>query len=262
MRARRSVRAYAGVPLSNAEREALTAIAIQARSPFGPKDDVCVTIADFELSGPMRPGTYGVITGASTYLLMGCADTPEARMSAGFIFEQIILRATELGLGTCWIAATFRERDFAAKDNFPPTRPLKIISPVGVAASRSTIRDRITRFIARSDHRLPFESLFFQYDFSTPLSTESDFADSLAMMRLAPSSMNSQPWRALVGADGVVHFYYASSSKMPHLDCGIGLCHFMLAENAQGVTAGTFYLDPDRPESSGKLTYLRSYRRC
>ena len=37
MRARHSVRAYAGVPLTNAEREALNEAAVQARSPFGPK---------------------------------------------------------------------------------------------------------------------------------------------------------------------------------------------------------------------------------
>ena len=260
MRARHSVRAYAGVPLTNAEREALNEAAVQARSPFGPKDDVSITIADFDLSGPQRPGTYGVITGATTYMLMGFADTPDARLSAGFIFEQIVLRATELGLGTCWIAATFRSSDFSAKADFPAGRSLNIISPVGAAASHRTIRDRITRFIARSDRRLPVESLFFQHDFATPLDSDNDFAESLAMMRIAPSSMNSQPWRALVADDGAVHFYSAPSSKMARLDCGIGLCHFALAEEAQGVS-GSFYIDPDRPDHSGDLSYLRSYRR-
>jgi len=58
------------------------------------------------------------------------------------------------------------------------------------------------------------------------------------MMRLAPSSVNSQPWRALVVGD-TVHFYYTPKSNLSLIDCGIGLCHFYEDERFHGH-AGRF----------------------
>lgn len=261
MRERHSVRTYAGLPLTGAERSALLKVISEARSPFAPPEDVSITLADFELSGPYKPGTYGVINGASSFLLMGYEDNADARLAAGFTMEQVVLRATELGLGTCWIAATFRGTDFAAKADFPQGRELKIISPVGQAAEKRSLRERITRMVARSDKRRPFDELFFIGDFHRLLSRKHTFAPALEMMRLAPSAMNSQPWRTLVDSDGAVHFYFDTSDKLAHLDCGIGLCHFALAEQAAGEAQGLFYTEPTPPECPAKLRYLRSYRR-
>lgn len=261
IRARRSVRAFDGTPLSADERAALLKTIAEASSPFAPASAVTITLADFDIKGPYRPSTYGTITDAPSYLLMGFGRTDDARLAAGFTLEQIVLRATELGLGTCWIAATFKGTDFEKKADFPAGQKLDIVCPVGHPVDRRSFRDRLTRLIAGSDKRRPFGDLFFSGDFHTPLSPENTFAESLEMMRLAPSSMNCQPWRALVDNDGTVHFYHNAKSKMPLLDCGIGLAHFALAEQAQGILPGLFYTEPNPPASPADLSYIRSYRR-
>src|SRR5690554_2851588 len=61
-----------------------------------------------ELDGDVRLGTYGAIRGASSYVAgivpKGCGQMHRF----GFLFEQIVLAATALGFGTCWLAGIDR----------------------------------------------------------------------------------------------------------------------------------------------------------
>ncbi|MDE6458444.1 MAG: hypothetical protein K2L31_07600, partial [Muribaculum sp.] len=83
------------------------------------------------------------------------------------------------------------------------------------------------------------------------------FAEPLEMMRLAPSSVNSQPWRALVMGD-TVHFYYLPKSNLSLIDCGIGLCHFYETERFNG-NKGTFSGMENAPNAPQGWRYLISY---
>lgn len=257
IRARHSVRTFAGVPLDETQTRTLREAIDSASSPFG--GGVSIRLCRFDLKGPQKPGTYGTITGASDYLLMAYGDGRESALSAGYMMEQVVLRATSMGLGTCWIAATFRGGDFDRGQTWPDGESLKIISPVGHPAPRKSLRDRLTSTFARSGTRKPFGELFFDGSFGVSLSEESLFGESLAMLRLAPSSVNSQPWRAVV-CDGTVHFYCKSAKPLYILDSGIGLCHFHLAENAIGA-GGEFVELADFPAPPADLRYLMSYRR-
>ena len=255
MEERTSVRTYTDQPLSDAQSNELRQAIAKAYNPFG--GHATIRLANFNLDGPFRPSTYGVISGASSYLLMGIAADRMSALSAGFMMEQVVLKATEMGLGTCWIAASFKGTDFADKADMPDDEPLKIVSPVGYPASKKKFLEKITRFAARSNTRKPFETLFFSKNFETPLATDNKFAPSLEMLRIAPSSTNSQPWRAVVDGD-TVHFFYLDKSKASILDCGIGICHFYLAEQFHGFDGNFHSAACQAPE---RYHYLISWTR-
>lgn len=252
---RRSVRSYNGQPISPDLAQELTRIIRAASDPFGGK--VTIRLKAFDLRGGYRPSTYGMIKGATDFFLIALGSDEASALSAGFRFEQVVLNAWQLGLGTCWIAATFRGTDFARGVTWPDGEELRIVCPVGVA-EKPRIFERIGRKVMGSDHRKPFGELFFSGDFTQPLSPDSHFGMPLEMLRLAPSSTNSQPWRALA-ADGMVHFYYKPKSACSVLDCGIGLCHFSLAEEYLG-RSGTFLKSPEAPAPANDWKYLLSYR--
>ena len=42
-----------------------------------------------------------------------------------------VLKATELGLRTCWMTLTFKGSEFIKGSEMPADQPLRIISPVG-----------------------------------------------------------------------------------------------------------------------------------
>ncbi len=254
MKERLSVRSFNGEHLPAETIEALKQAVDEATSPFG--GSVTIRLKSFDLKGAYKPSTYGMITGATEFFLLGIKKDKASALSAGFKFEQVVLKAWQMGLGTCWIAATFKGSDFDRGETWPDGEELLIICPVGVA-SKPTIKEKITRMAIRSAKRQPFGQLFFDGDFSTPLSEDSRFGEALAMMRLAPSSTNSQPWRALVSGNKV-YFYYKPKSEASVLDCGIGMCHFFETEQFNG-RSGRFVEESSAPTPPDNWIYLTTY---
>ena len=254
---RRSVRNYNGEPLTADVVEKLQEAVKHAYTPFG--GQVTIRFSQFGNGEDFKPSTYGVIKGAHDYFLLGIGDDEASALSAGFRFEQVVLRAWQMGLGTCWIAATFKGSQFDRGQKWPHGETLKIISPVGVPAKKKSFLEKMTRTLLGSHNRKPFGELFFCDDFKTPLNEDNTYAESLKMLRLAPSSTNSQPWRCLVKGDKVL-FYYKPIGVVSVLDCGIGMCHFNESERFSGHK-GEFFKETDVPEAPANWKYLYSYRR-
>lgn len=255
MMQRRSVRTYDGRPITADETEALNKAIADTYSPFG--GYVTIRLKQFPESGSFRPDTYGYISGAVDYFLIGLVMDHPSALSCGFRFEQVVLKAWQMGLGTCWIAATFDGTVFGEGQTWPKGEELRIVSPVGRPADPSAFEKEIrTRLDAAN--RKPFGQLFFTDLFERSYQPDARFGQALDMLRLAPSSRNSQPWRACVQGD-TVHFYYEELNQVSVLDCGIGLCHFVETERFNGKK-GKFFLTSDRPVPPAGLRYLVTYR--
>lgn len=256
IRTRRSIRTYDGIPVAEEIVSALEDFIKKLSNPFG--GEIEIKPARFELKGEFKPSTYGVIRGAANYFLVGYGNSKKDELSAGFCFEQVVLEATRLGLGTCWIAGTFKGSDFEKKGFADSGLKLKIISPFGYSSRRSLL-EKISGALLGSSKRKPFPELFFNKNISTPLSDSDSFSFPLELMRLAPSSTNSQPWRAIV-CESKVHFFYLSKSKLSIVDSGIGLCHFIEGEKNNGHE-GRFFEEQNLPATPEKWHYLVSYQR-
>lgn len=256
MKERRSVRSFNREPLSSSVVSDLQKVIDNSYTLFG--GNITIKLKSFDLKGEFKPSTYGVIKGASDFFLLGIGDDEDSALTAGFQFEQVVLKAWEMGLGTCWIAATFKGSQFDKGEKWPDGETLRIISPVGIPAKQHLL-EKVTRFTIGSDKRKPFSDLFFEDDFKKPLNSENKYAESLKMLRLAPSSTNSQPWRVLVKGDEVM-FYYKPKSPVSVLDTGIGICHFYETEKYKGFE-GKFVKSTDFPTPPEDWRYLVSYRR-
>lgn len=254
MKERRSVRSFDGRGLTDVQRCQLMEAIDQSVDLFG--GNLSIRLKQFDLKGGYKPSTYGTIRGAEDYFLMGIADDENSALGAGFRFEQVVLKAWQMGLGTCWIAATFKGSAFDSGQSWPDGQQLRIVCPVGVA-DKPTVRERLTRTLVRSTSRKSFDSLFFTADGVSPLGRDNRYGEALEMLRLAPSSTNSQPWRAIVDGDRV-HFYYVAKSKASVLDCGIGICHFYETEKFYG-RAGSFQKMDEAPAGRSDWHYLISY---
>ena len=252
---RRSVRSYDGNRLTDLQIATLLDALNESSSPFGGR--LTIRLKEFDLRKGYRPTTYGMIKGARHFFLLASGADGESALSTGFRFEQIVLKAWQMGLGTCWIAATFKGSDFDRDQTWPEGETLRIVCPVGTAAP-PTATERLTRLALRSANRLPFDRLFYHTDFHTPLHKDNRFAEPLEMLRLAPSSTNSQPWRALVCDNHTVHFYYRHKSDISLIDCGIGFCHFHKTEKFRGHD-GIFFKADATPAPPRDWKYLISY---
>ncbi len=137
IRLRQSVRTYDPArPVGETERARLAACMAENRvGPLG--NTVRFKLLDLrEVSREelRQLGTYGVIRGASLYLLGAAPDRKGALEDLGFCMERVVLEATALGLWSCWLAGTFRRASFARQMGLAEDELLPAISPLGYAA--------------------------------------------------------------------------------------------------------------------------------
>jgi len=104
-----SVRTYLAQPLSPEIEEKLRRFSTILKGPFGGTLRVELIERDLALKGTnAKLGTYGVIKGASTYIVAVVEDVEKGLEDFGYSLEKVIIYATSLGLGTCWLGGTFR----------------------------------------------------------------------------------------------------------------------------------------------------------
>lgn len=264
---RHSVRSFDGNPVTASQYESLQSLIQKLTADEA--GGLTLSIHNYTAEEGNPPSTYGVIRDARTYLLMSVGGNidihNEALMRGGYILEQVVIRATAMGLGSCWLGGTFKGSTFERGVIVPSDEKLVIVIPVGTPAKRKSLLDRITKAIARSSTRKPFETMFYLNDFEHPMATDADrhnckWTKALEMMRLAPSSLNSQPWLA-VACEDCVHVYGRLKNFMHRVDVGIGMSHLAMSAEAMGLK-GRWIKSEIWPEASraAALTYIGTYK--
>jgi nitroreductase len=202
--------------------------------------------AIFALDAGGKIGTYGMISGARTFIAGIVEKNRENIEELGMAFEKIVLFATSLGLGTCWLAGIDR-KTFIGKINLAENEVIAVASPVGYAL-KPRLKEGLARMVIGADKRKPWEDLFFLSEPGTVLPREKAgaFAQALEMARWAPSASNRQPWRVVYEG---TKFYFClvrnpgygveQPFDIQKSDIGIAMCHFELTAGA-----GKWTFDP------------------
>ena len=240
---RRSVRTFDAKPLRVQDLEKLTAYAKTLQNPFG--IPVTVHVLETGDASTKKLGTYGVIKGTKTFLGVTVPKGALSLEAVGYSFEQLVLYAAHLGIGTCWLAATFDRKAFTGAMNVGDGEWMPVISPIGYPSEKRAISETLMRSGMKSDQRKDWKELFFSGDFQTPLSRAEAgaYAQPLEMLRLAPSATNAQPWRVL-RQGGAFHFYAKVTEGQGEVDppiiqrVDVGICanHFCLTAQEQGLS--------------------------
>jgi hypothetical protein len=205
-------------------------------------------------------GTYGFIQGATAFIIGACKPAPKDMEDYGYLLERIVLFATDLGLGTCWLGGTFTRSGFADKIGASAGEQIPAVSPVGRAPDPEKARNTLMRRQIRADERLPWEQLFFDGAFGRPLAREvaAAYAEVLDMVRLAPSASNKQPWR-IVRDGNAWHLYVQRTAgyhkglagrllniaDLQRVDAGIAMCHLQLTADELGLGGNWNVHEPD-----------------
>lgn len=265
---RKSVRTYDGRPLTAADRAKLEEVieeVCSGESPFPGKLRITVLEAGSSAETE-RLGTYGVIKGARSFLCVTAENTEGVMEAVGYNFEKLVLAATEMGLGTCWMAGTFKRNSFENALEIGEKEIFPIISPIGYEAEKSSFMGNMFRTFSKAGTRKAFGEVFRNGDFGIELTAEDagEYAFPLEMVRLAPSAVNRQPWRVVM-KEGNFHFYKENmaggkiSLDLQRLDVAIGACHFHLAAESRGL-AGSFVKEKPELEAPAGMEYMFTWK--
>ena len=175
--------------------------------------------------------SYGMFKGVrSLIVLKGPLSDVYLKEKCGYFGELLVLEATKLGLGTCWVAGTFNKKDpmFKCQDD----EQLICVIPIGFNESETTMGEK---FIRKLSHRKS-KTLDQFYKVLEPNQIMPDwFIEGIKAVMLAPSAINSQPvFFEVVGEKITIHT--ADQKPTDLVDLGIAKLHFEL------VAKGSFPL--------------------
>ncbi|MDO4750138.1 MAG: nitroreductase family protein [Eubacteriales bacterium] len=261
IRARKSIRTYDGRPVDETAREKLLGFAQSAENPYG--IPLRFKMLDARKDGLRCP----VVSGTDLYIAAGIRRGKHMEEAFGYSFECLVLYAQSLGIGTVWLGGTMDRAAFEKAMELEKNEVMPCASPLGYAAEKYSLRESLMRKGIKADTRAPFETLFFDGGFDTPLTPEKagDCADMLEAVRWAPSAVNRQPWRCVLRGNAV-HFYLqhtrglvsAATGDMQKIDMGIALCHFDLAAREKGIKPRLELEDPGIP-TPPQVEYIATY---
>ena len=273
---RYSCRTYLERPISVADRDRLTDfMATKTSGPLGSQARFGLIAATPDDAGALRRlGTYGFIKGATGYLVGAVRAGPKDLEDFGYLLEEIMLHATGLGLGTCWLGGTFTRSSFTSRfGGVERGESIPAVVSTGYIGDDGTgrIRER-----EEGSRRFPAEELFFEGRFGEPLRSEraGGYAAALEAVRMAPSATNKQPWR-IVRAGDDWHFYlqrtkgYGKGSPLfkvlriadlQRIDLGIAMCHFGLVAAELGLPGTWAVEDPGLATPAPGIEYTATWR--
>lgn len=267
---RLSVRSYESRTLADEVKKDLRDYISDISSPFAANVRFKLIDTEAAADNGIKLGTYGMIRGASSFVVSAVENTDMGLETLGYRLEKFVLYATSLGLGTCWLGGTFKKGEFAKAMELKNDELLPIVTPIGYPGNSKNFFDSLVRMAAGSKNRKPWEEIFFDGSFDKKLtsSVAGIYSTALEMLRLAPSASNKQPWR-IVKNDNTFHFYISRNRNyskgldfdIQKIDMGIGMCHFDLTLKEAGIDGSFVNLSPhiNFPEKS--LEYIISWAR-
>lgn len=243
------------------------------KSPFSENAGNCrfelISVPEFDPHERKKIGTYGIIKGAQEFIVGATEKSEYYREDYGYLMETIILSATDLGLGTCWLGGFFNKSLFSSKIHCQTNEIVPAITPIGYQAEKRRKSEKLIRSFVKADARYTWDKLFFERDFSNSLFHENagEYETLLEMIRLGPSAGNRQPWRIVKEKDkDIFHFYVKFNinkqdkvyNQFVRLDIGIAICHFDLTAKEVGLKGRWEFVEPIIKKSD-ELAYVASW---
>lgn len=269
-----SCRTYFEKPIAEDKRQRLIDfLSPSGKGPLGtPVRFNLVAATERDRNSLKGLGTYGVIRGATGFIVGAVGNGERNLEDYGYLMEQAILCATDIGLGTCWLGGTFTKSRFAKKIAASDEEQVPAVTAVGYMARNRT--DDWIREHAGAHHRQPWANLFFRGEFGVSLSPDEAgaYKEPLEMVRIGPSASNKQPWRII--QDGKTWHFYVQRTKgygnsitfrllgladLQRVDMGIAMNHFELAANEIGLKGKWIIREPGIKKPDKLTEYIVSW---
>lgn len=245
--ARRSVRRYESDPLPESARRQVEEI-VPGVQPLVSGNRFELLLRDVapgeDLVASM--GAYGRIVTPPHYLVPYIRGEKHLLTDLGYRVEQIVVRLTALGFGSCYIGTLGRETAVRTRFGLPSDARIGAFlvygRPSGAIGGR--LLNRALRTVVRATNKLPADRIFFRDTFDTPSVPPEELASLIEAGRHAPSAVNAQPWRFLWDGLHLYLFvkrqnsrYYGSGAAQQYrlYDGGICMANVALAMTSLGL---------------------------
>ena len=197
--ARSSVRTYTGAP----DKEQLDRLGVLCRKLSWQG----ITVRMFK-----GPGLKG-IKGTNVYAVIVAKKNTPMELE-GFMGEALVLEATAMGLGTCWLGAMFYPEIISRNVNLQNDEVVHCVIAIGKAnlPAFNPKRKDLQKICGKTEEELAGLGVWQK--------------EAVKCARLAPSASNQQPWKSEADTAGVsILETNVLIKKYAQLDRGIAMLH-------------------------------------
>ncbi len=169
---------------------------------------------------------YGMFRNVKTLLILkGPRSDVNLKEKIGYYGQRLVIKATQLGLGTCWVGGTFRKDDvlFQIKEN----EDLFCVITIGKVPEELTFKEKALSKLMHMKSK-PIDE-FYESDLSIDEVPDYFFMGFKALTK-APSTLNKQKVKVFY-KDGITTISVPDDSFFDLIDLGIGKANFELASN-------------------------------
>ena len=172
--------------------------------------------------------SYGMFSGVRNYIgLIGDKNDFVNVEKLGYYGEMLVLHATSLGLGTCWVGGTFSRKDCP----FDLSEDESIIGAITIGRVSQDLNAK-EKLIRRLTHR---KTKAIEQMYISESSVPDWFSSGMEAVRFAPSAVNRQPVIFTYKDGNVTAAVKNITGEGFALDLGIAKLHFEI-----GAVGGTW----------------------
>lgn len=166
--------------------------------------------------------SYGLFSGVRSLLAMiGKREDVDLKEKLGYYGELLVLEATKMDLGACWVGGTFDRNSHIV--TLADDEVLVCVIPIGNTEELSFREKMVHQMVARKSKTIG-EMLI------SDVKVPGWISDGLKAVQKAPSAVNHQPVRFEFKA-GVLKASVEDDGKFNLVDLGIAKAHFEIAAN-------------------------------
>lgn len=232
-----SKRSYTSQPIEHEKLEALKQLIHQVNTVFG------VNAQLIENCHPLFEGfkaSYGLLKGAHTCIaLIGNSASPASKIKLGYAGEMLVLEATALGLGSCWIGGTYHKKVARQFVQINEQESLFCLIAIGYNPQNMHFVEKMLSYANRKTRSA--ESF---------LHTTQDIPDwvkeGASSVAKAPSALNAQPVGYGYEGEKVTAFTTQPNHGFEEIDLGISMLHFEIGAKKHHIE-GEWLLEMNPP---------------
>lgn len=241
---RKSVRDYKKIALKNEDIKELEAFLSKAKR-LVKNIDVDALIMSNEVFTKLdgKAGYKGFMLDAPNYIILLSNKEEDYIKNAGYIGEEIVLKALDMQIGSCWV--TFDDSDLVkAKLGINSDKEVVAIIALGYDNNKTKVinlhktgenssKTKLDIVEDNISERIAVSEIVYLNTWGNPITAEElqnrALLNAFHYARLAPSTYNRQPWRFILD-DGIVVLTVrkddTTGSYEEKIDAGIVMLYF------------------------------------
>lgn len=173
--------------------------------------------------------SYGMISKAKSFIaLVGDKNIKNYKEKLGYYGESIVLEATSLNLGTCWIGGTYKKEECKKYIKFNENEELVCIIAIGNTDRDLSIKEKLVKTLNKNEKS--FDDILISHNKEIPSWVEV----GINYVSKAPSALNKKPVGYKLKDNKVEATIIKENHGYEKIDLGISMLHFELGAYSEG----------------------------